>query len=210
MKIARLFSAVFAVLGSVLLAASLAVCLFSRNAPVRVLEIPQGAVDCSEAFAQALDSGDLSGAARLMYGQPDLGAEGTSADPETAMVWEAFLESISFEFTGKCYAVENGFARDASITTLDTASVTRKLGDRAQTLVNQKIASAGSLEEVYDENGNFRAELVQQILDAALGQALEQDAEHRIREVTVKLVNRDGAWWVVPDQALLQAVSGLA
>jgi len=29
------------------------------------------------------------------------------------------------------------------------------------------------------------------------------------REVTVKLINRDGKWWVVPDQALLQALSGI-
>lgn len=210
MKIARFFSVIFAALGSLLLVGSIALCLFSLKAPVRILEVPQGAVDCSESFAQALQAGDLTAASRLMYGQPDLGAEGTSADPETALVWKTFLETLSFEFTGKCYAVENGFARDASITTLDAASVTRKLGERAQTLVNQKIASAASLEEVYDENGNFRKELAEQILDTALRQSLEQDAHTTSREVTVKLVNRDGGWWVVPDQVLLQALSGLA
>ena len=116
MKVARFFAAIFAVLGCLLLVGSIGWCLLSLNAPVRVLEMPQGAVDCSDAFAQALNAGDLTGAAQLIYGQPDLGAEGTSADLETAQVWAAFLESISFEFTGKCYAAENGFARDASIT----------------------------------------------------------------------------------------------
>lgn len=210
MKIARFFAVIFAVLGSLLLLGSIGLCLVSLNAPVRVLEIPKGAVACSDAFAQALDDGDLTTAAQLIYGQPNLGTEGTSADPETDRVWNAFLESISFEFSGKCYAAESGFARDASIAVLDIASVTQKLPERTQSLMNQKIASAGALEEVYDDAGHFREELVEQIMQEALQQALTQDAQTVIREVTVKLVNRDGAWWVVPDQALLQAISGLA
>lgn len=210
MKIAKFFSGIFAVLGCLLLAGSIILCLFSLNAPVRVLEIPQGAQACSDAFAQKVDAGDLTAAAQLMYGQPDLGAEGVSSDPESDLIWKAFLESISFEFTGKCYAVENGFARNASVSMLDVSSVTGKLADRVQALVNQKIASAETLSDVYDEDGNFREELAQQILTAALQQCLSQDAQMVAREVTVKLVNRDGAWWVVPDQALLQALSGLA
>lgn len=210
MKIARFFAVIFAVLGVLLLVVSAGLCFLSLDAPVRVLEIPQGAVKCSDAFGEALQAGDLTAAAQLIYGQPDLGAEGTSSSPETAMVWDAFLESISLEFIGKCYAVENGFARDASVTVLDTASVTQKLPERTRSLMDQKIASAGSLEEVYDAAGNFREELVDQILREALQQALTQDAKTVTREVTVKLVNRDGVWWAVPDQALLQAISGLA
>ena len=210
MKIARFFSVIFAVLGAALLVGSIGLCLLSRDAQVHILEIPQGAVECSDAFADALDSGDLAAAAQLMYGQPDLGIDGEIADPETALVWEAFLDNMSFSFTGKCYAVENGFARDASVAVLDIASVTQKLPERAQSLVNQKIASAEELEEVYDEDGHFHQELAEEILRAALQQALSQDANVIHRDVTVKLVNRDGAWWVVPDQTLLQAISGLA
>jgi hypothetical protein len=93
---------------------------------------------------------------------------------------------------------------------LDIASVTEKLQERAQSLVNQKIASAENLTEVYDESGSFREELVTQILQQALQQCLTQDAETFTREVTVKLINRDGKWWVVPDPALLQALSSMA
>lgn len=209
MKIARFFAVIFAVIGCLLLVGSMGLCLLSRDAQVRILEIPQGAVECSDAFADALDSGDLAAAAQLMYGQPDLGVGGEISDPETAMVWEAFLEEMSFSFTGKCYAVENGFARDGSVAVMDIASVTRKLPERAQSLVNQKIASAEELEEIYDEEGHFHQELAAEILRTALQQSLSQDADRIHRDVTVKLVNRDGAWWVVPDQALLQAISGL-
>ena len=210
MKIARFFSVIFGIFGILLLMGSICLCLFSLKAPVRVLELPQEAVNTSEAFAQALNDGDLTAAARYIYGQPDLGAAGTPEDPETAAVWNAFLNSISFEYTGKLMAVDAGLARAASVTTLDIAGVTEKLPERTQALVNQKIVSAESLTDVYDETGSFREELVTEILRQALQQSLEQDARTVSREVTVKLINRDGKWWVVPDQALLQALSGVA
>ena len=210
MKIARFFSVIFGILGLLLLVGSIGLCLFSLKAPVRILELPQEAVNTSEAFAQALNEGDLTAAAQYIYGQPDLGAAGTPEDPETAAVWNAFLDSITFEYTGKLSAVDTGLSRTASVTTLDIASVTEKLPERAQSLVNQKIASAESLTEVYDESGSFRQELAEEILNQALQQSLTQDAQRVSGEVTVKLINRDGKWWVVPDQALLQILSGLA
>lgn len=210
MKIAKFFAVTFAVIGTVLLIGSMGFFLLNQDAPVRVLQIPQEAVARSDDFAKTLNAGDLEAAAVMIYGQPDLGVEGQPDDPESAIIWEAFLKSISFEFIGKCYAADNGFSRDATITILDVASVTKKLPERTQSLMNQKIASAGALEEIYDHEGHFREDLVDQILQEALQQALVQDSQTVIRNVTVKLIQRDGAWWVVPDQVLLQAVSGLA
>ena len=77
-------------------------------------------------------------------------------------------------------------------------------------MLKQRTASAQSMEEIYDNAGHFREDLTKQVLQEALQQALNQDAQTVIREVTVKLVNRDGKWWIVPDQTLLQAISGLA
>lgn len=210
MKAAKFFAVIFAVLGILLLVGSMGWILLSRDAQVRVLEIPQGAIQCSEAFASALDNGDLAAAAERMYGQPDLGIDGAISHEETTLVWEAFLDQMDFSFTGKCYVVENGFARDASVAVLDIAGVTQTLPELTQTLINQRIASAEELDEIYDEDGRFHQELADQILREALQKALTQDAEMIRRDVTVKLVNRDGAWWVVPDQTLLQTISGMA
>lgn len=210
MKIARFFAGFFACIGVLLLAGSLAFLLMNQDAPVRVLEMPQEAVGCSDSFAQVLDDGNLKAASLLLYGQPDLGVEGIPGTLENSLLWEAFLSSITFEYTGKCYATQNGFARDASITTLNLDSVTEKLPERAQSLLNQRVAAADNLAEIYDEGNHFREELVTQILQEALEQALVQDAKTITREVTLKLIHRDGSWWVVPDQALLQALSGVA
>ena len=210
MKIARCFAVVFACIGMVLLVGSMGFLLLNRNAEVKVRELPQGAVSCADAFSQALNAGDLESAAGMIYGQPELGAADVPEDAQTAAVWKAFLDSISFEYTGGLQAADQGFFRKASITTVDIANVLEKLPDIAQTLVNQKIASAKELTEVYDESGRFREELVDRILQQALQQSLSRDASVVTREVTVKFVNRDGAWWVVPDQALLHALTGLS
>jgi len=210
MKVARFFGVILGILGTVLLLGSYGFCLLSRNAPVRILELPEAAVNASDVFAQALNDGDLASAAEMIYGQPDLGVGTVPADPETAIIWDAFLESISFEFAGKCYATESGLARRGTISVLDVSGVTQKLPEHTQALVNQRIAEAEDLADIYDDQNQFRQELVTEILGQALRQTLAENAEMITREVTLQLINRDGNWWIVPDQALLNAISGVA
>ena len=210
MKIARFFAYVFACIGVILLVGSMGFLLLNRNAEAKIRELPQGAVSCADTFAQALNEGDLAGAAQCVYGQPDLGVAGSPEDPRTAAVWNAFVDNISFEYTTQWQIADQGLSRKATITVMDVAAVTENLPKLAQSLVNQKIASAQDITEVYDESGSFREKLVEQILQQALQQSLTQNTSGITREVTVKFVNRDGSWWAVPDQALLQALSGLA
>ena len=210
MKIARFFAYVFACIGMVLLVGSMGFLLLNRDAEIKIRELPQQAVSCADAFTQALNDGNLETAAQMIYGQPDLGVAGNPETPETASVWNVFVESIAFEYTGKWQVADQGLSRKATVTTMDVASVLETLPELAQALVNQKIASAAELTEVYDESGSFREELVDGILQQAVQQTLSQNTDVITREVTVKFVKRDGAWWVVPDQALLHALSGLA
>ena len=210
MKIARFFACVFACIGIVLLIGSMGFLLWNRNAGVRVLELPQEAVAVSEDFVQALNEGNLEAAAQLMYGQPDLGVQGVPEAPETALLWDAFRSSIAFELTAD-WAVEQGsFVCSGTITHLDVSTIVGKFPERAKSLMDQKIAAAENLTEIYDEQNNFRQELVEQVLQEALQQTLAQDGETATRDVSLKLVNRDGRWWVIPHQNLLQILTGLA
>ena len=95
MKTARFFAVILACIGLVLLLGSMGFFLLNRNAPVRIRELPREALKVSDAFVQALNDGDLEEAAKLMYGQPDLGAAGVPEDRETALLWEAFRSSIA-------------------------------------------------------------------------------------------------------------------
>jgi len=210
MKIARFFAFVFACAGMLLLIGSMAFFLWNRNAEVRILELPQEAVALSDAFAQALNDGDLETASQMMYDQPDLGVQGIPEDPETALLWEAFRSSIAVELKEEWALEQGSLVRTCTITNLDISAVVGKLPERVQSLLDQKIASAQDLTEIYDEQNHYREELTEQVLREALQQAIAQDAQTRTRDMTLKLVNRDGRWWVVPHQNLLQILTGLA
>lgn len=208
MKIARVFSAVFGAIGAVLMAGTLILCLVSLDAPVKLQEPPaQAEARCKE-MMQALTQGDFAAASAVMYGQPDLGADTAPAGEAGARVWEAFCDSIAYEFIGECYALDSGIYRDVSITALEIASVTENLNDYAHDLLTQRVEAAEDMTELYDADNNFREELISQVLQEALEQALREDAKTVTRDVTLKLIQRDGQWWVVPDQALLQTISG--
>ena len=208
MKIAKFFAGIFAAAGAVLLVGSIGLCLFSLNAPVRMTQVPEAAVACSEELMTAIADGDFASASERLYGQPELGADRDPADAMGLMVWDAFEKSLSCEFQGACYADETGIYRNASITALDIPSVTENLQTRAHALLTQKVEAATDMAELYDENNDFREDLVTQVLYGALAQAISQDGKTVTRDVTLKLIHRDGQWWVVPDAALLQAITG--
>ena len=81
---------------------------------------------------------------------------------------------------------------------------------RAKALLEAKAAAAEDKTEIYNEDNSYRNELVDQALNDAVTQALSEDAQTVTRDVTLGLIYQDGAWWVVPDQALLQIISGVA
>ena len=210
MKIARCFAVIFACIGMVLLVGSMAFLLLNRNAEVKIRELPQGAVSSADAFAQALNDGNLEAAAQMIYGQPDLGVAVMPERKETAAVWNAFVESIAFEYTDQWQVVDQGLSGKATITTMDVNDVMMKMPEYVKTLLNEEIHAAEDVTELSDDSGQFREDLVAEVLQQAVRRILSQDTVCVTREVTLKFVNRDGAWWVVPDQALLHALSGLA
>lgn len=209
MKGSKFFSGVFAVLGVLLMTVTVVVCVLSRNAQPRMLESPEAASAQAQRMMDALCAGDYETAQSCMYGQPDLGA-GEPDDEVSRLLWDAFTDSLSYEFTGLCRVTDTGIARDAAITSLDVSSVTAALPQRAKTLLEARGEAAEDKTEIFGGDNSYREELVAQALTEAVGQALREDAETTTRNVTLNLIYRDGAWWVVPDQALLQIISGVA
>lgn len=202
MKLARICSSVFAILGGVLMLGAIVVCLFSLDAPAEMVGMPKEAMASAEEMMQALSLGDFDAASDLVYGQPDLGAGQPPEDGLEAMVWNAFVDSISYEFVGVCYAEGTGIYRDVSVTALDIPSVTENLQTRARVLLNARM------DESEDSQTDLSAAVVDQVLREALEKAIQEDAQLVTRDVTLKLIHRDGRWWVVPDQALLEILSG--
>lgn len=156
----------------------------------------------------AVSEGDYEEASQSIYGTPSLGVDREAADEVGVLIWEAFQGSISYELLGECYTTEQGLAQDVSITCMDVTSVTVNLKERSQTMLEQRIAEAVDVSEIYDENNEYREDFVMEVLRDAVEDALEEDARVMTVELTVNLSYQDGKWWVVADEALLDAISG--
>ncbi len=208
MKLSKVFAGIFGVLALVLTVAVLLLARNALNAAPVLLAQPQGAAEQAEALMDTLCRGDFSGAEQLLYGQPDLGADREPADEAGALIWAAFLDSLDYEFTGDCYATDQGVARNVTIESLDISAVTADLKDHSRTLLEQRVAQAQDVEQIYDENGNYREDFVLAVLRDAVVQVLSGDHTVLRREITLNLIYEDGQWWVLGDQALLEAISG--
>ena len=91
---------------------------------------------------------------------------------------------------------------------LDVSGAVAAVSQRAAALLSQRMEDAEDLSEIYDENNEFREDLMDQVLREALEQALAEDAQLVTSQSVLELIYRDGRWWAVPDQTLLQAISG--
>ena len=90
----------------------------------------------------------------------------------------------------------------------ELASLTENLRERAQTLLEQRIAQAEDTSEIYDENNEYREDFVMAALYDAAQEALEQDARTTSWELTLNLIYENGQWWIMPEPGLLVAISG--
>ena len=168
-------------------------------------------VEATQKVAELMDAVvacDYEKASSLIYGNPALGLDREPADPVGVLLWDAFSKSQSYELKGGCTASNSGLTQQVVVTYLDMNSVTAKLGDQSQALLMERIEAAENINEIYDSNNEYREDVVMEVLEDAVAEALKKDAQNISVELTVNLVFRDGQWWIVADSALLNAISG--
>lgn len=173
-----------------------------------LLEQPDVAIRQVTDMMDAVCEGDYDQASTYLLGNPSLGVAEKPENVIGALLWDAFLDSTEYELTGECYTTDAGLAQNVSFTYLDTASVTVNLRQRAQELLNQRVAEAEDVSEIYDENNEYREALVMEALQEAVQAALLEDAKTVTVTLTVNLKHQNGQWWVVVDNALLDAFAG--
>lgn len=207
MKIARFFAVIFGILGILLMLGTTVLCLTSLDAPVKLSDLPEAAEQCPVQMMDALAAGDFTAASARMYGQPDLGAD-QGLTEEAAAVWGIFQSGISYEFTSDFYVSGSRIAIDAVLTVPDITSITDTLDDHARDLMNSRISAATEMAELYDGENNFRQDLIDEVMAAAVEKTLAEEPEMLTVETTVGIVYEQGQWWAIPDQALMTALAG--
>lgn len=208
MMMKKLFAAIFAVIGLIAASVAIHIGMNFTDQPPTLLTPPTVARNKVVSLMDAVSEGDYAEASKNILGNPDLGVDREPADRVGVLIWEAFQDSISFELVGECYTTDDGLAQNVSFTSLDIESVTVNLKERSQTLLQKRVDEAEDTSDIYDENNEYREDFVMDVLYDAAKQALAEDAVEKTVELTIQISYRDGSWWVVADNALLDAISG--
>ena len=206
--IKKLLSLVFAIVGIAAAVAAVSLSLSYKNANPMLLVPPEEAQHQVTGLMEAVCAGDYSTASTYLQGQPNLGVDREPTDAVGVLIWEAFCDSMRYELVGECYATEDGLAQNVVFSCIDITSVTETLKDRSQDLLEQRVEEAEDLEEVYDEDLQYREDFVMDVLYDAAVAALKEDAQTITAELTVNMAYQNGQWWIIGDKALLDAISG--
>lgn len=208
MKIYKVLALVFAVLALCAAAAGVYLSLRYMNAEPVLVQAPEEARQRAVALMDAVCAGDYDNVSIQLYGQPELGLDREPGDTVGKLFWDALEDSRSYSVVRDCYATGDGIAMDVVLESMDMDSVTKNLRQRAQTLLEQRVAQAEDTSEIYAEGGEYREDFVMEVLEDAAREALEEDAVSIRWELTLYFIYDEGRWWIRPDGALLTAISG--
>lgn len=167
-----------------------------RSAQPRLIRMPQEAARQAEQLMEAVCCGDFAQAETLLHGAVDLGADRQPGDAVGCMIWEKYVESLDYSLVGDCYATDKGLAQKVKLISMELDSVTRNLGSRAKAMLQQRIEAAEDVSELYDETNAYRADLVMDVLQEAVRQALEEDVRYTYEIRSLDLVFDEDRWWV--------------
>lgn len=208
MKTSKIVSALLILLAVFLAVVTALTVVFAMNQKPILISEPQGAVSAAEMVMKAVQQGDFAAASAAMQGNPDLGVDREPEDIVGKLLWQAFIESFTYEKTGSSYAAEDGMALDMSVTYLDFNSVVNTLGERTGKLLEQRVKEAEDPRLLYDEENQYRQELVDEVLTQAARAAIAEDGKTITEEITLHMVYENGQWRVIPESQLIHVISG--
>ncbi len=203
-----IISGFFGLLALALTVAGIYLAVSNRESGPILAKQPDAARVQVQTMLDALCAGEFDTVSSCLYGTPDLGMEGQAADPVGQLFWDALGSSFRYEISGDFHATESGVALDVTVSALDLGTATANLRERAQKLLEERVAAAEDPGEIYDANNEYREDFVMDALYDAAMEALAEDAQQVSWDLTLKLIYQDGQWWIMPEQELLRALSG--
>lgn len=208
MKLSRFFSGLFLYIALGLMLVALFVAMAAPGTSPTLLSPAHEAQALVTEAMDALCQGDFSAVEQCLLDNPSLGVDRAPEDTAGALIWEAFVRSLSYQLSGDCYATDTGVAQDITLTYLDIPSVTESLSQRSEKHLAQMQEEADHISEIYDDSGNFRSDVVLKVLNFAVQEALQEDGKLTSSTFTLQLVKREGQWYIIPNSDFIHAISG--
>lgn len=195
----RIFSAVFLILGAMVLLGTPALVLGSLDKPAALIFTSGDAAACVEELTDALSQGDFAAAEGRIYGLSDAQNVWEPADDASALIWQAYLDSIECTAAADGYTTQTGMAWDVTVSTLDISEVAAAASERAKAILEEEAARNAHILSDPQKTA---------LLREAARQAIAKETGSIVRDIQLNLIRTNGAWYVLPDEQLLLILSG--
>ena len=173
-----------------------------------LLKKDEAAIQQLTDMLDSICDGDFSAASQYMLGNPSLGAEKAPEDALALLLWDTWKNSMSYELNGDCHTSQAGLAQDVTFSYIDINSITGHLREDAEQLMEQRIAEAEDVSEIYDENNEYRQDFVTELLCEAAETVIKKYSTTTSISITINMTYQDSQWWVLAEEPLLHAISG--
>ena len=201
----KISSIVLSIMGFLSIIAGISTVFWGLQAEPVILREPEKARQCAEKFLQAINDGSLAEAADYLPDPSALGEVPEDADPIAALIWDTYRTQLEAELVSGLYTTADGLCMDMELTALDVDDVVEKIGTLAVKRMQERVAAAS---ELYGDDGQYRPELVDDVLQQAALETLMCDLPTVTTGITLHLTQSGEAWKVIPDRALINALSG--
>ena len=160
-------------------------------------------------FFHALCLHEWEDAASHVRGEPDLDLGRMPENPVERQIWETYLLSWSWSMGEGGMTDSVSAWQEVHFTAMRPDVFTDALNDHVETVLSGWV-NERPLAEVYDENGQFREEVVRAALEEAVRDRLARSDEYlAVTTVTLHLIYENGQWLILPEDALWNALSGI-
>lgn len=210
MTVRKISSTVLSILGFLAVIAGIIAVFWGLQAEPVILREPERARQCAEGFLNAINNGNLTEAAGYLPDPSALGEVPENADPVSTLIWDTYRSQMDTRATSELYTTTDGLCMDMELTTLDVDNAVERIGSLAVKRMQECVAFASDMSELYDDDGQYRPELVDDVLQRAALETLMSSLPTKTTSITLHLVQSGEVWRVIPDQALINALSGRA
>ena len=171
-----------------------AVVIFSstmKSPPLLIRGITKEVDAQTTLFMDAVCAGDYSTAESMLEGDLQFTLEREHSNALYRTLWNAYINTMSYEFLDSCYADSYGLYRDVTVTVLDIPTLMGQLQSRSSFLLAKNE----------DEH-------IMDILAENAKQLIAENTYTATRTFTLQIISRSGQWLILPTSQLIDVMQG--
>ncbi|MBR5489818.1 MAG: hypothetical protein IKV79_00950 [Oscillospiraceae bacterium] len=189
--------------------ATIVVCSRGLEARPHIMDEGEDPAIVAEEFLALALEGKGAEAEELLLGNSTLGLGAKPEDTIGAMMYDALLDSFSYELSGPCQEDSIDASQVFTVTYLDLTAITSQQKEATTARLEEYVNEADKLQDVFAEDGGYLPELAMAALEEVTEELLARAEDYYVQtELELHLRYSNGEWKVIADGDLFTILSG--